>query len=60
MHLQGLADTTTLVDKAVREDTNRTRRRHINECMEWLAKHQLPKNMQTLTTENLAVYLTQQ
>lgn len=59
MYLKGLADTATLVDKAGKEDTNRTRRRHIDECMEWLAKHQLPKNMLTLTPKDLAVYLTQ-
>ena len=59
MYLQGLADTSRLVDKAVKGDTMLTRRRHIKDCMEWLANYQLPKNMQTLTPEDRAVYLTQ-
>ncbi len=58
IYMQGLSDTAHLVDKAVKDDTNRTRRKHVREYMDWLAKLQLQKSMQTITPEDLAVYLT--
>ncbi len=36
MYLQGLADTAKLVDRAVKDDTNCTRRKHVQEYMDWM------------------------
>ncbi len=58
-YLHGLADTAKLVDKAVKDDTNRTRRKHVQEYMDWVGNLQLPKSMQTVTPEDLCVYFIQ-
>ncbi|DBB13172.1 TPA: hypothetical protein ACH3X3_004926 [Trebouxia sp. C0006] len=59
IYLHGLADTAKLVDKAVKDDTNRTRRKHVQEYMDWVDNLQLPKSMQKGTPEDLCVYITQ-
>ena len=59
IYLHGLADTAKLVDKAVKDATNRTRRKHVQEYMDWVGNLQLPKSMQKVTPEDLCVYFTQ-
>ena len=58
-YLEGLAAAANLVDKAVSSNTNVTRRKHVQEFMTWLSDMALEKSMQTVTPEDLAVYLTQ-
>ena len=58
IYLHGLVDTAKLVDQAVKDDTNRTRRKHVREYMDWMGNLQLPKSMQTVTPEDLSVYST--
>ncbi len=55
IYLQGLADTAKLVDKAVKDDTNCTRRKHVREYMDWMGRLQLPRSMQTVTSDDLCV-----
>ncbi|KAA6417920.1 MAG: hypothetical protein FRX49_12078 [Trebouxia sp. A1-2] len=54
----GLQAAVTMASKSVKASTNTTRHRHVSDLTQWLQRMQIPRNMQTVTPEDLAVYIT--